>query len=1104
MSTADLDINLERWEASSQYTVELRLSLPSSEADPAPVRGVAQFETSRLSEHSMDADAYGSLLMQGLFADPPVREFFKVARISAEALDIPLRLRLRVDPSAQELHTLRWETLRDPQRDLSLVTSERILFSRHLSSPDFRPVRLRPRGRLRALLMVASPDDLSRYRPGGQTFAPIDAAGEQRRVQAALGDIPLVALASGGEATLNNLCTHLRDGYDILYLVCHGALIDGEPWLWLESSTGQTARASGHELVDRLAEIQQRPTLVVLASCQSAGTGDSLPASDGGTMAALGPRLAEAGTPAVLAMQGNISIESAAAFMPVFFAELRRDGQIDRAMAAARGAIRSRADHWMPALFMRLKSGCIWRAGDIAETTPSLQAEPTARATLREEPAQEEEAAPHPSPRNNLPRQLTSFIGREKEVSEVKSLLADTSLLTLTGSGGCGKTRLALLVAGELVEQFPDGVSLVELGALTEPALVPHAVAAALEVREEADRPLTKTLSDFLGSRSFLLILDNCEHLVLACAELAQALLRLCPKLQVLATSREALEVPGELIYQVPPLSHPDPRHLPPLEKLLSYEAIRLFVERAALVQPRFCLCPENASQVAQICRQLDGIPLAIELAAARVKVLSVEQIGQRLDDRFRLLTGGSRTALKHQQTLRALIDWSYELLSTGERRLLQRLSVFAGGWSLEAAEAVCRGHEVESWEVLDLLAELVDKSLVVSEEWEGEGRFHLLSTVRQYARDRLVEAGEEIGVRSQHRDYFLRLAEEAEPELRAAEQTAWLERLEGEHDNLRAAIAWSIEQQEVEPGLRLGAALWQFWHVRGHLREGRDRLQALLSLPGAQVCGSVRAKALNGAGALADYQGDYAGAALLHEESLALARTCDDRESMAYALFSLGNVAWRQERYEEARSVYEEVISLWRGLGNHGRVATVLGNQAMAEWQLGHHDTAISLSEESLALHRQVGNQVNAANMLNNLGHWAIDQGDYARAAALLADSLRMFHTLESDSGIASTLNNFARLAVAQNDLQRAACLLAKVKALDESTGFQVSEDYEQNLTSVQAGLGETAFAAAEQQGQSMELEATMELALAIRIAPPEPAVGPRPTADLPDLQPA
>jgi predicted ATPase/Tfp pilus assembly protein PilF len=1127
MPTADLDIDLDHSDAPGSYFVELRLSLPGSAADIAPVRGLAQFETGSLYQQALDSTACGRFLTQGLFSEPAVREYFNNARISAQALDVPLRLRLSIGPGAPELHSLRWETLRDPQHDVSLVTRERVLFSRHVSSPDFRPVRLRSPGNLRALLMIANPADLASYRPGGRALTPLDVPGELTRAQAGLGSIPMTALASQGSATFNNLSTQLREGYDILYLICHGALIEGQPWLWLEGENGRTARVSGQELVMRLSEIQRRPTLVVLASCQSAGTGESATRGDEGTMAALGPRLAEAGIPAVLAVQGSISVQTAGAFMPVFFRELRRDGQIDRATAAARAAIRDRDDHWMPALFMRLRSGCIWLQADTtgaAATLPPQREAPTGTLPLpepglrepeltvvapspadpvtpTEEPARaalEEGAADSAStPWNNLPRQLTSFVGREKETTEVKERLFESCLLTLTGSGGCGKTRLALQAAQELSGQFAEGVGLVELGALTEAALVPQRVATALEVREEAGRSPTDTLVDFLRDRSFLLLLDNCEHLVLACAELAQTLLRRCQQLRILATSREALEIPGELIYRVPPLSLPDPRRLPPLDRLTEYAALRLFVERATVSQPRFALTAENAAAVTQVCCQLDGIPLAIELAAARVKVLSVEQIAQRLKDRFRLLTGGSRTVLKHQQTLRALIDWSYDLLSEAERRLLQRLAVFAGSWALEAAEAVCSGDGVEDWEVLDLMTELVDKSLVVPEEppapglqdapamppdrndgW-NETRYHLLNTVRQYAYDRLLEAGEEAPVRARHRDYFLKLAEEAEPNLRGAQQAAWLARLECEHDNLRAAIAGSIERGEAEAGLRLGAALWYFWHVRGHLREGRDRLDAVLALPAKAECDLPRARALNAAGALADDQGEYASAVRYHEESLVIARACDDRETMAYALFSQGNVCASQQQFEQATALYEQALVLWRALGNQSRVAVVLANLGWALQRLGRPETAVPHIEESLVLNRQLGNLVAVANTLNNLGTIHLDQGQYERAAPVLSEGLCLAQQCDNSRGIAVMLNNLARLAAEQGDRERAASMLAKVKALCEEIGAALPEDYSQNVALVRNGMGEARFEAAASQGRATSLEQVITSAL-------------------------
>ncbi len=366
---------------------------------------------------------------------------------------------------------------------------------------------------------------------------------------------------------------------------------------------------------------------------------------------------------------------------------------------------------------------------------------------------------------NNLPHQVTSFIGREREMAEVKRLLAATRILTLTGPGGCGKTRLALRVAADLLEEFANGVWLAELAALSDSALVPQAVASALGVREESGRSLLATLADYLQPKQLLLVLDNCEHLIGACAPLAAALLRACPRLKILALSWEVLGIAEEVTYHVPALSLPDLRRLPSLEHLTQYEAVRLFIERAADALPTFAVTNQNARAVAQVCYRLDGIPLAIELAAARVKVLSVDQIAGRLDDRFRLLTSGSRAAPPRLQTLRATMDWGYDLLLEKERLVLRRLAVFAGGWTLEAAEAVCAGDGVEGFEVLDLLTRLVNKSLVSAEEQGEETRYRMLETVRQYAWEKLLESGEADVMRGRHRDWDQRMAERAEPE---------------------------------------------------------------------------------------------------------------------------------------------------------------------------------------------------------------------------------------------------------------------------------------------------------------------------------------------------
>ena len=426
---------------------------------------------------------------------------------------------------------------------------------------------------------------------------------------------------------------------------------------------------------------------------------------------------------------------------------------------------------------------------------------------------------------HNLPIQLTTFVGRGREIGEVRERLATARQLTLTGSGGVGKTRLALEVAAQLLEDFPHGVWLVDLSTLSDAALVPQAIAAPLNMQEEAGRPLTAALGDYLLSKKVLLILDNCEHLSEACAQLTESLLRRCPSIRVLATSRETLGMVGEAVYRVPSLSLPDLRRLPDFDGLIQYEAVRLFADRAALSQPEFALRPDNAAAVARICGHLDGIPLAIELAAARVKALSVEAIAARLGDRFRLLTGG-RTAVPRHQTLRAVMDWSYDLLPEPERALLRRLSVFAGGFALEAAAAVGMREDGDEIETVDVLARLVDKSLVTVDQHAADLRYRLLETVRQYGREKLLGAGEADEAQRRHRDYFLALAERAEPELHRASQTMWLDRLEIEHDNLRAALEWSLGLEGDETGLRLAAALAPYWHARGYLSEGREWLE--------------------------------------------------------------------------------------------------------------------------------------------------------------------------------------------------------------------------------------------------------------------------------------
>ena len=660
-----------------------------------------------------------------------------------------------------------------------------------------------------------------------------------------------------------------------------------------------------------------------------------------------------------------------------------------------------------------------------------LGVEPSAatRAAYDDLVRPEPSAAPpvsHPLPpppgvrRHNLPMPLTSFIGRARELAEVKRLLRTTRLLTLTGAGGCGKSRLALVVATDLVADYLDGAWLVELA---DGALAPQAVATALGVREEPQRPLTATLVDALQSRQMLLVLDNCEHLIEACAHLAQTLLSACPQLQILATSREGLGIAGETAWVAPPLSLPDPQPLPSVDQLTQSEAIQLFVERAGAALPTFVLTPENAPAVAQVCQRLDGIPLAIELAAARAKVLAVEQIAARLDDCFHLLTGGSRTALPRHQTLQAATDWSYNLLSDEERALLRRLSVFAGGFTIEAAEAVCAGAGLVADEVLEVLAHLVDKSLVVVEVPAGRvAWYRLLETVRQYGREKLREAGEVEAVGRQHAHFFLTRAEAAAPELRGVQQVAWLDRLEQEHDNLRAALAWSTTSAgSAEVGLRLAGTLWWFWWVRGYWSEGRAWLERALA-GGGGAPPSVRAMALLGASWLAREQGDVVRAVALAEESLTLYRELGDTRGTADALRGLGWVARRQSDLEQAAARLEESLGLCRELGDKRGIADALCGLAWVAEDQGDYGRQAALVEECLALYRELGDMRGIPEALLGLGWVTFAHGDYERAGRHFEESLALFRELGSKRDIAAVLNHLGELARAQGDYEHAA----------------------------------------------------------------------------------
>jgi len=694
---------------------------------------------------------------------------------------------------------------------------------------------------------------------------------------------------------------------------------------------------------------------------------------------------------------------------------------------------------------------------------------------------------------HNLPVQLTSFIGREREMVEVERLLEASRSVTLTGAGGSGKTRLALQVAATVLERFPQGVWWVDFTPLSDPSRISQAVANTLGIREERGRSLTETLADYLRAKTALLLLDNCEHVIAGCAELAHALLTACPNVRILATSRERLGVPGEAAWRVPSLSLPEVRVGPLAERspperlspsaLAQFEAVRLFTERGAFAQPGFTLTERNAEAVERICRQLDGIPLALELAAARVSVLSPHQIADRLADRFALLAGTDRPTRPRHQTLQAAMDWSYDLLTEPERLLLARLSVFAGGFTLEAAEAICAGESIERGQVLNLLARLVDKSLVIPQTMDGEARFRLLETIREYARLKLETAGAAGEIRLRHRDWYLALSERAEPGIRGHDQAAWLERLDQEHDNLRAALTWSRDEDETaEAGLRLAAALWRFWDMHGYLTEGREWLEALLARPDRAPVG-LRTRALNVAGVLAHRQGDYDSVPRLSGEALRLAQQEGDDWNAALALHHLAHAVQAGGDLSRAAAMMDESVGLFGRAGDRWGTALSLNCRGDIARNQDDNKRAAALFDEALRLWRDIGDRWGLSASLANLG-WVMDHlGDARRAAALFKESLEIARELGLKVWVTLMLTATAR-TMADSDPQRAATLLGAVVGLYAAMGavLEASErpDFERTAEIVRRRLGEEPFATAWQAGQGMTLERAVEFALA------------------------
>jgi predicted ATPase/DNA-binding CsgD family transcriptional regulator len=616
--------------------------------------------------------------------------------------------------------------------------------------------------------------------------------------------------------------------------------------------------------------------------------------------------------------------------------------------------------------------------------------------------------AGNPGQLTNLPAQVSSFIGREAELAAVRGLVAGSRLVTLTGAGGTGKTRLGLQVAARLAGGAADGVWFADLAPLRDPDLVAVTVADVLGVREQLGRPALETVVEAVGGRRLLVVLDNCEHVIGACAKLADALLRNCPNLALLATSREPMGIGGEYVYRVPSLAVPADGDDPGV--IWACEAVQLLADRAAAQGVVLGGDAETAAVAGRICRRLDGIPLAIELAAARLRVMQASELEARLDERFGLLTGGSRAALPRQQTLRAMVDWSWELLNPAERAVLARLSVFAGGFGLAAAEAVAVGPDVPQGEVLGYVGALVDKSLVqFGDTGTGPARYRLLETVRQYAGGCLDALGAVAGeaARAAHRDYYLALAEAAGPQLIGPDQAAWLDRLDAELGNLRAAVAFSLAQAECESGLRFAASLREFWWARGHAAEGAGMLRAVLDAPAAQGATLVRARALAVAASLLEKTGGYAIADGYCQEALAIARAAGDGYLVADLLHERAWVLVRLGRPGEALPLIESGLGVARSLGEPHLTARLLSVRGSATNVQGDHAGAARDAAEALRLCRQAGDRLQAGRLLGNLGYYELSAGDLAAARGHLAEALEIARALSNrPSALQGTFN--------------------------------------------------------------------------------------------------
>jgi predicted ATPase/class 3 adenylate cyclase len=680
---------------------------------------------------------------------------------------------------------------------------------------------------------------------------------------------------------------------------------------------------------------------------------------------------------------------------------------------------------------------------------------------------------------NNLPTRLTRFIGRAPEIMAVEDLLENTRLLTLTGPGGTGKTRLSLQVASELLPRFQDGAFFVDLSPITDPSLVPTSIADAVGAKEEPGRSVADTLKDHLRDKELLLVLDNFEQVTQA-ADVVLLLLNSAPRLKILVTSRIVLHLSGEQEYPVLPLALPDPDHLPDLDTLSQFEAVALFIDRARAVKPDFEVTNENAPAVAEICARLDGLPLAIELAAVRVKLLSPQSMVARLAQRLPLLTGGARDLPERQRTLRGAIEWSHDLLDEPKRQLFARLAVFMGGCTLEAAEAVC-GADLD---VLDALASLVDESLLRRTETpDGEVRFGMLETIREFAAERLAQSGEEEDLGQRHAEWMMAFAEEAEPHLIGEDQVLWLGRAEQEHDNARTALQWALDHDRGETGIRIAASLWRFWQQRGHLRAGRKWLDDLLALPSAAARTAARGKALGAAGSLAYWLNDKDATEARYRESVDIFREVGDRGGLADALYNLAFIPMLKRDLEEAQALFDQAGVEAEAVGNRLLLAHAKSFRAYADLMRGNPAAAVEPLKESAAIIRELGHKFDLADNLGSLAGAYHMSGDFEAAHAAYRESMELFREANNPTGMNMLLHWIAAMAADEGQFRRAVRLEAAYETTREEIGGGAPPELmtivRDPLEPARKALGAEEFEEALEEGRALGLEKAVAYAL-------------------------